>query len=257
MKSHSINISKLCAAVFMILAFAVQAMPAFAGGETQQLSKKFKNNTGKIADNFEAGVTHGSITKATSNRQGLSASGQGTKNVKFQGNNLSIDAGAEITFTFEFTDTRGQDDMTAYWTKGPDRISGNLLSHGQYVGTDSLHSYLDFHNPSSIDTLYLSDVGLSFQSSFDLFTQDPSTLSYTAPFSISIAPDSTYSFPIGTLSPGSGSRNPRSGTVRELGRLKLLFCEFHGDTRAVFPRTSGIRRSRVSGSLRRRLLARS
>lgn len=203
MKTHATNNRSLFAALLAVLVLTFQAVPASAGGDTQQLSKKFKNETGKIADNFEASVTGGVISSAASNRQGLSASGQGTKNVKFSGNNLSIDNGAVITFTFEFTGTHGQDDMTAYWTKGPDRISGNLLSHGQYIGTDGLHSYLDFHNPSQVDDLYLTGLGYSVQPSFDLFSQDPSTLSYTPLNPLTIAPNATDSVLVGTLPPGS------------------------------------------------------
>lgn len=203
MKTFRTNISSVGVALLVLFVLSFQAMPARADGDVQQLSKKFKNTTGKTADNFEASVTHGTISKATSNRQGLSASGEGTKNVKFSGNNLSIDQGAVITFTFEFTDTHGQDDMTAYWTKGPDRISGNLLSHGQYLGTDGLHSYLDFYNPSPTDTLYLTDLGFSVQSSFDLFSQDATTLTYTAPISLSIAPNATDSVLIATFPVGS------------------------------------------------------
>jgi hypothetical protein len=51
--------------------------------------------------------------------------------------------------------------------------------------------------------LFLTDMGFSFQPSFDLFTQDPSILNYTSPISLTIAPGDTYSLPLGPVTPGS------------------------------------------------------
>ena len=198
MKTHgTASLASFACILALVLSVAVQ--PAMAGGETQQLKKKIKNETDKTADNFEVSVTGGVISKAQSDRPGFTATGQGTKNVTFKGDGLSIDRNSLTTFTFEFSNTPGEADITAYWTKGPDKISGNLFSGGEGPG---IHSMM-FFNPSPTDTLYLNDIGFSFQPSFDLFAQDPSSLSYTSPTSFSIAPLQTVNISLGALTPGT------------------------------------------------------
>jgi hypothetical protein len=252
MKTHS---TTTLATFVCILALVLPAMvqPAMAGGEAQQLKKKIKNDTGQTADNFEASVTGGVISKAGSDRPGFTATGEGTKKVTFKGDGLSIDKNSVTTFTFEFSNTPGEADFSAYWTKGNAKISGNLFSGGEGPG---VHSMI-FYNPSPTDTLYLADIGFSFQPSFDLFTQDPSSLSYTSPTSFSIAPLETVDISLGTLTPGTvvvtdGTEQFGSAYVSQFYRVTPIPSPEPGSLLLLGSGILGL-----SGFLRKRLLTRS
>jgi hypothetical protein len=146
-----------------------------------------------VADNFEASIGDGKIVSAKSDVAGFTATGQGSKAVKFKTENV-IPSVRQVTFTFKFEDYSGES-FTAYWTYGDQKIGNNVLTMSQSLFDDG-------YAFANLDTVPLLITDLQFAvnvGSFDIDTSDPSTLSFGPSTSLSIAPGSVGESPLGSF----------------------------------------------------------
>jgi len=145
------------------------------------------NNTGKAADDFEITVGSGSIVRFRLDRGDFQFDPTKLPAKSFTLNNSIVGPGGSIGFRIGFKDFSGEN-FDAHWTDNGTNIGSALtMSHSvssSFLGGGLSSAVFALTNPSP-NPVDISNLAFAINiASFDMFTQDPSALTYGAPMTL-------------------------------------------------------------------------
>jgi len=173
---------------------------------------KLTNNTGKFADDFEISVGSGKISKFRLDIGDLQFDPTTLPATSLALKNGAIANGGQIGFTIGFQDFDGKS-FTANWTQTD--AKGNVTNIGaalalansvrsNYLGGGISSAIVDIANPLSTGSVSVSNLAFATDvEGFDMFADDPSTLTYGSPLAFTLAADQATSIALANVTAGS------------------------------------------------------
>jgi hypothetical protein len=165
-----------------------------------------KNNTGQTADDFEIWIGTGNIVKFKLTQGDFQYDTSTLPSQSLMLNNGLVGNGGSIGFTIGLKDFDGKS-FYASWTYDGKKI-GSAFTVSQSVSSVFLGGGLSsatyaLTNPST-NSVNISDLAFATGiASFDMFTQDPSALTYGAPMNFALAGGQSADISLGDVAAGS------------------------------------------------------